>query len=440
MHDLEEQDMEICLIDAESARYDGDDSRLGDPLFPPLGLMTVAASTPEKHNVTIIDESVEAADLDIEPDLIGVTAMTAAAPRAYQLADAYRARGVPVVMGGMHASALPDEALEHVDSVVVGEAEGKWPQLLGDFSSGEMKPVYQSDEYPPASSIPPARRDLIDTDQYTAKHVMQATRGCPFACSFCSVSTFFGRKLRTRPIDHVLAEAEQIDGEPVTLVDDNIMGHPEYARELFARWAETGKSFWSQASTTMLKSPELITQAAEAGCKALFVGFESISQDQLDRVGKSFNAIDRYHELVQRLHDAGIAVVGSFMFGLDGDDEDVFERTAEFAEEAQIDIGQFSILTPLPGTALYRELDDSGRIFDRDWRRYDGSHVTFEPVGMSVDALQRGFEWIYERVYSWRGIARRVGRRFTPLVWTVNMIYGKRVSRWLDAMRQEPAT
>lgn len=431
--------MEICLIAAEGARYRKEEARLGNPLFPPLGLMTVAALTPDRHNVTIIDESAEAADLEMEPDLIGLTAMTAAAPRAYDLADHYRARGIPVVMGGMHASALPGEALEHVDAVVVGEAEGQWQQLLEDFEAGEMGRVYRSDEFPPASSIPPARRDLVDTSRYTAKHVMQATRGCPFACSFCTVSTFFGRTLRTRPIDHVLGEAEQIRGDPVTLVDDNIMGHPEYARELFDRWADTKKKFWSQASTTMLQTPELITRAAKAGCQALFVGFESISQAQLAKVGKRFNLIEKYDELVKRLHDAGIAVIGSFMFGLDGDDEDVFERTAEFAENAQIDVGQFSILTPLPGTRLHNDLEKAGRIVDRDWSHYNGAHVTFEPVGMSPDALERGFHWIYERFYSARSIVRRVGRRITPLIWTVNMIYNRRVARWLEGLREQPA-
>jgi len=432
--------MEICLIAAEGARYRGEQDRLDQPLFPPLGLMTVAALTPGQHNVTIIDESVEAADTTIEPDLIGLTAMTAAAPRAYELADAFRARGVPVVMGGMHASALPEEALQHVDSVVVGEAEGQWPQLLDDFAAGHMRPVYRGDTFPPASSIPAARRDLIDTRRYVARHVLQATRGCPFACSFCTVSTFFGRTLRCRPVDDVLAEARALGGEPVTLVDDNIMGHPEYARELFARWGEVGRSFWSQASTTMLNTPELITQAAHAGCKALFVGFESISPAGLATVGKRFNPVEKYGELVGRLHDAGIAVVGSFMFGLDGDDEDTFERTAEFAESAEIDVGQFSILTPLPGTRLRRELEDAGRIIDRDWSNYNGSHVTFQPLGMSTERLEAGFQWVYERFYSWKSIMRRVGKRITPLVWMVNAIYNRRVARWLAGVRSEPAT
>jgi radical SAM superfamily enzyme YgiQ (UPF0313 family) len=270
--------------------------------------------------------------------------------------------------------------------------------------------------------------------------VMQATRGCPFACAFCTVSTFFGRALRARPIDDVLAEAAQIRGEPITLIDDNIMGCPEYARELFARWADTGKSFWSQASTTMLNTPELITKAANAGCKALFVGFESISAEQLATVGKRFNPIEKYDELIKRLHDAGIAVVGSFMFGLDGDGEDVFERTADFAEKAEIDVGQFSILTPLPGTKLYEGLERAGRITDRDWSRYNGAHVTFEPIGMSAESLERGFHWIYERFYSLRSIVRRVGRRITPLVWTVNMIYNRRVAKWLAELREQPAT
>ncbi len=431
--------MDICLIAAEGARYRHEDVRLGKPLFPPLGLMTVAALTPPEHTIAIVDESVEAADPRMESELIGLTAMTAAAPRAYDLADRYRARHIPVVMGGMHASALPEEALRHVDAVVVGEAEGLWPQVLDDARGGGLQPLYRGDSFPPASSIPPARRDLIEAEGYTAKYVMQATRGCPFACSFCTVSTFFGRVLRTRPIDDILAEAAQLGGEPVTLVDDNIMGCPEFANEFFARWADTGKTFWSQASTTMLKTPELIAKAARAGCKALFVGFESISQAQLARIGKRFNPIERYDELVKRLHDAGIAVVGSFMFGLDGDDRDVFERTADFAERAEIDIGQFSILTPLPGTRLYHELESAGRIVDRDWSHYNGAHVTFEPVGMTADALESGFHWIYERFYSMRSIARRVGKRITPLVWGVNMIYNRRVAHWLAGLREQPS-
>ncbi len=430
--------MQICLVAPEGSRLGGEARRLGRPLFPPLGLMTVAALTPRHHSVTIIDEAVEPAEPDMEVDLVGLTAMTAAAPRAYELADQFRARAVPVVMGGMHASALPDEALEHVDAVVVGEAEELWPRLLDDLAAGDLQPVYRHDSYPDPRIIPPARRDLLDTSNYVAKHVLQASRGCPHACSFCAVSTFFGRTYRPRPVEHVIAEAAEIDDEPIVLVDDNIMGQPSYASRLFERWADLGKSFISQASTTMLKSPELIAEAARAGCKALFVGLESISPAQLAKIGKSFNPVDKYRELVQQLHDVGIAVVGSFMFGLDGDEEDVFERTAEFAEEAELDVGQFSILTPLPGTRLYEKLEREGRITERDWSKYDGEHCTFQPIGMTAEALESGFHWLYEHFYSWRSIMRRVGKRLTPLVWMVNGIYKRRVARWLSEVRSQP--
>ena len=432
--------MEICLIAAERLRYHGDSSRLGQPLFPPLSLMTIAALTPEQHNVTITDESMEAVDFDQEPDLVGITAMTAAAPRAYQIADRFRQQGVPVVMGGMHASALPEEALQHVDSVVVGEAEELWPQLLADLQHGSLQPIYRHKEYPDPAKIPAARRDLVDIDKYVAKYTMQASRGCPFACSFCTVSTFFGRTYRTRPVEDVIAEAASLPGKPLILVDDNIMGHPSYAEQLFEALADLKTTFATQASTTMLKTPELITKAAKAGCRALFVGLESISPEQLAKVGKKFNPVDRYKELVQRLHDNGISIIGSFMFGLDGDEPDVFERTADFAEEAQIDIGQFSILTPLPGTKLYHQLQREDRIFEDDWSKYDGTRATFVPQGMSQEKLDAGLQWIYERFYSWRSIFKRTTSRLQPLIWTLNAIYHRRAGKWVTEMRQQSNT
>jgi len=413
---------------------------LGQPLFPPLSLMTVAALTPEKHNVTIIDETIEATDFDQEPDLVGLTAITANAPRAYQIADRFRQQGVPVVMGGMHASALPEEALQHVDSVVIGEAEELWPRLLDDFQHGSLQPIYRHEEYPDPAKIPAARRDLIDIDKYVAKYTMQATRGCPFACSFCTVSTFFGRTYRTRPVEDVIAEAASLKGKPLILVDDNIMGAPSYAEKLFERLADLKTTFLTQASATMLKTPELITKAAQAGCQALFVGLESISPEQLAKVGKKFNPVERYKELVQRLHDNGISIIGSFMFGLDGDEPDVFERTADFAEEAQIDIAQFSILTPLPGTKLYEQLRREDRIFEDDWSKYDGTRSTFVPRGMSREKLDAGLQWIYERFYSWRSIFKRTARRLQPLIWTANAIYHRRVGKWISERRQQLAT
>ncbi len=432
--------MEICLVNPEASLYHDPSKRLAKPLFPPLSLMTVAALTPEKHNVTVIDESTAPANFDIRPDLVGLTAMTAAAPRAYQIADRLREQGVPVVMGGMHASALPEEALQHVDGVVIGEAEELWPQVLDDFEQGQLQPVYRHEHYPDPATIPPARRDVVDISKYLAKYTLQATRGCPFACSFCAVSTFFGRTYRTRPVENVVAEAAAIKGKPLILVDDNIMGSPRYATMLFERLSDLKTTFLTQASTTMLNTPELIGKAAKAGCRALFVGLESISQEQLTKIGKKFNVVKKYKELIQRLHDNGIAVVGSFMFGLDGDDPGVFERTAEFTEEAQIDIAQFSILTPLPGTKLYDQVQQQGRIIERDWSKYDGTRCTFVPQGLSVEKLEAGFHWIYEHFYSWRSILKRTARRLEPLVWLLNGIYHKRVRNWLAQMQQQLAT
>ncbi len=417
--------------------YHDESKHLAKPLFPPLGLMTLAALTPDEHNVTIIDESSGPVDLDIQPDLVGLTAMTAAAPRAYQLADRFRERGVPVVMGGMHASALPQEALQHVDTVVIGEAEELWPQLLADFERRALQPLYRHERYPDASKVPAARRDLVDTGKYVAKDTLQATRGCPFACSFCTVSTFFGRTYRTRPVEDVVAEAAALRGRPLILVDDNIMGHPSYAEKLFDGLGDLKKTFLTQASTTMLETPELITKAATAGCRGLFVGLESISPNQLASIGKKFNVVEKYKELVQRLHDNGIAIIGSFMFGLDGDEPDVFERTADFADKAQIDAALFSIITPLPGTKFYEQVQREGRIIERDWSKYDGTRPTFLPQGMSMEKLESGLQWIYQRFYSWRSIVKRTTRRLQPIVWTINGIYHNRVRAWVSAMQHQ---
>jgi radical SAM superfamily enzyme YgiQ (UPF0313 family) len=210
------------------------------------------------------------------------------------------------------------------------------------------------------------------------------------------------------------------------------MGQPSYARKLFDRLADVKKTFISQASATMLKTPELITRAADAGCRGLFVGLESISQTQLAKMAKDHNIVERYHELIDRLHDHGIAVVGSFMFGLDGDDKDVFSRTVEFAEEAGIDVAQFSILTPFPGTQLYRQLQDEGRIVEDDWSKFNGSWATFDPrgEGLSREFLDDGLKWIHKRFYSWRSIFKRTARRIQPVIWKINAIYHNHVARW----------
>lgn len=402
-------------------------------LFPPLALPLLAALTPEGVHVSLVDEAVERVDLDAEVDLVGISAMTAQAPRAYEIADAFRSRGVKVVLGGMHPSARPEEAGEHADAVVVGEAEAAWPRLLEDASRGRLQPVYNGDSRPDLAEVPVPRRSLLKQDAYVTTGLVQASRGCPFACSFCAVSDFFGRSYRFRPVERVIAEVAALRDRIVIFVDDNIMVAPAYAKRLFERLADLGKIWFSQASLTMLKDEDLLRLASRSGCKGLLVGLESLSQAALQRWGKTFNVAASYRKAIARLHDVGIGVVGSFMFGADEDEADVFERTVEFVERSHLDAAQFSILTPLPGTRLYEEMERDGRLIERDWAKYNGGHVVFRPRRMSVESLEEGFHWALGQVYSLRGILRRTwdGWLRRPLFGRVNLAFRRRVQAYL---------
>jgi len=404
---------------------------------PPLGLLTVAGLTPPGHNLRVLDEGVEPIPDEIEADLVGITATTCAAPRAYELADRLRSRGTPVVLGGIHASALPAEAAAHADAVVIGEAEGQWPQVVADAQAGELRKYYRQTGWPDLAQAPPPRYDLVNPRRYVVPSTAQTTRGCPFDCSYCSVTTFFGRTYRTRRIQDVVADLERMPRGPMMFVDDNIMAKPAYARELFAALRGRGLRWFSQASLTILKTPHLILEAARAGCRVLFVGLETLSQRNLEAVGKRINVTSSYHELVSRLHDNGIALIASFMFGLDADDEAVFERTVEFARHHKIDACMFSILTPLPGTRLYTKLEDEGRIVDRDWRHYDGAHVTFRPALLSPERLQEGYLQAYRDFFSVGSILGRalqpVGWR--PVYWLINLIWRHYLMNWLDGVQ-----
>lgn len=396
--------------------------------FPPLSLLQVAALTPPEWQVTVADEAVEDAPLELSCDLVGITAFTSSAPRAYELAGAFRARGVPVVLGGMHASACPEEALQHCDAVVVGEAEGAWPQALEDARAGRLRGVYRNESFPDMNSVPPPRRDLVRREDYLVPDTVQATRGCAHGCSFCSVSTFFGRRVRTRSPEAVAEEVSGLRGRVVVFVDDNLMAIPSYATRLFQLLRGTGKKWLGQASTSVLQNAELVRLAARSGCQALFVGLETLSSAALEKVNKGFNVVGRFRDLVARLHDAGIGVVGAFMFGFDGEDESVFERTARFAEAARIDLPQYSILTPLPGTPLYREMEAEGRIIDRDWSHYDGGHVVFQPRGTTPERLEEGLRAALKHSYSRLGILRRlfgVSAR-GPLMLALNLAFRRR--------------
>jgi radical SAM superfamily enzyme YgiQ (UPF0313 family) len=376
--------------------------------FARLTLTALAALTPPDIEVRITDENVEPIDFEEEADLVGVTGMVMHAPRAYQIAQRFRQRGIPVVMGGPHASSLPLEAKEYVDAVVVGEAEKVWGGLIEDFKKGRLKAFYKAEAYCSMKGIPAPRRDLLHREAYMTVNCVQTTRGCPHQCDFCHVTHFFGKTYRCRPVEEVIEEVKRLDGEFVVFIDDNIAGNRHYAQELFARLKPLKKKWASQASMTLTRDPELLKLAAESGCVSLFIGVESLSSENLKEVNKAFNRVSQFEEAMKALHDHDIMILAGFIFGLDHDDEGVFERTLRFCERNRIELPTFFILTPLPGTALFQRMESEGRLLHKDWGQYNGATVVFKPRLMTEETLQRGFNWACKEGYSWNSIFKRV--------------------------------
>jgi len=402
-------------------------------LYPPMGLMTVAAVTPPEHQVGILDENVTEIDFDEDVDLVGISAMTATAPRAYEVAKRFRKRGVKVVLGGVHPSLVPSEAAEFADAVAIGEAEGTWRRILADAEKGGLERFYKSDSYPAASAIPAPRYDLLPRNTYWLKSMVQTTRGCPFNCNFCSVTRFFGGTFRSRPVRDVIRQVRSLGAKFVGFVDDNIVGDANYAGSLFKALARERVYWAGQASINVVRDRALLRLLRRSGCKGLFVGFESVSEASIREMGKSHNKVKEYKEAVKILHDHGITVEGAFIFGFDSDDESVFERTLQFCFDSGIDLVQFAILTPFPGTRLFRKLDREGRILTYDWSKYNMSNVVFRPRRMSPERLREGWLDAYRKFYGGWPMLKRLfkwGRRqiiaFWPLL-VINRTYRKRV-------------
>jgi len=378
--------------------------------FPTLSLASLAAVTPQGWDVCFHDDAIRATDFDTDADLIALTAMTAQATRAYQLADAFRSRGKTVVMGGFHASNLPDEALQHVDSVVVGEGELAWPQLLADFQAGCLQRVYRAESLIDTTLIPPARREIFKGSGHLFTNTIQTTRGCPFDCEFCSVTAFYGRKYRKRPVEQVLAELQELRkaNSFVFFVDDNIVADRRYSLPLFEGMKGMGLKWLSHAPIDFAEDQELLKAAGESGCVGMFVGFESLNQESLAAMGKVTNKAASYKTYAQQFRDNGIGILGSFVMGCDGDTPAVFEQTLRFCEDARLEAAIFPILTPYPGTKVRQRLEAEGRIISNNWQDYDMEHVTFQPRGMTVQELQDGYDQACRSFYSWGSIYRRL--------------------------------
>ena len=406
-------------------------------LFPPLNLSVLAAVTPEEHEVAIDDGCLGPVTAQRSADMVGITAMTSQANEAYTLADQYRARGIPVVMGGIHTSMCPDEAAGHADAVVVGEADRLWPDLVQDFAAGRLKSRYSDSEPVDLAKTPAPRRDLLNPQGYVAFNSVETTRGCPFNCSFCSVTTMSGIKYRFRPIEKVVEEVRNLNGRTVYFVDDNIIGVPRRAKELFKALTPLKRRWASQVTVNFARDEELMRLARESGCEGVFIGFETLSLESTRDVGKGFNKPDEYLRDIRRIHKAGIRIVGSFILGFDGDDLSVFRDTLNFLDQAEMDFAQFSLLTPLPGTVLFKQFDKEERILHRDWSKYDLGDVVFTHPKLTAKRLHFEKNHAYRRFYSIRSMIKRLGlprTRGDLFVWIVNLAFrGFLTSRWGNA-------
>ena len=375
-------------------------------LFPPLGLATLAGYLRD-DDVEIQDEHVERLHVDDAPDLVVIQVYITSANRAYRLADHYRRRGVHVALGGLHVTSLPEEAAHHADTIFLGPGEDTWPQFLADFRAGHPERIYRS-RTRTLAAVPPIRRDLIKRRLYLVPNSIVVSRGCPHVCDFCYKEAFFegGRSFYTQTVDAALAEIERLPGRHLYFLDDHLFGDRRFATALFAGMRGMGRLWQAAGTVNAVLAPGLLERAVEAGLRSLFVGFESLTPANLIEQRKYQNLRRDYATAIRRLHDLGVMINGSFVFGMDADDGSVFERTVTWAIEHGIETATFHILTPYPGTALYRRLAAQGRITIHEWDRYDTRHTVFRPALMSADELEQGYWRAYRDFYWWGSIAR----------------------------------
>ena len=379
--------------------------------FPILGLTLLASLFPKNYEVRIINEAIEAVDFNAHVDLVGITGLTCVIKRAYAVADQFRERGVKVILGGVHPSLLPEEAKEHADAVAIGEAEGILQGVLKDFEAGELKPFYKNKEWSDLRETPIPRRDLLGNHYKSFFKAIETTRGCPNRCEFCSVPTINGKCYRTRPLEDVDHELSQIvgkKGEYLFLVDDNVTAKEEYALGLFEIFKRHRVRWMGFATVQMARHENLLKKAKESGCVSLFIGFESLLQENLDGVSKRFVHAEEVSDLIKIIRAHQIGIHGSFIFGFDDDDPTIFKRTVDFVQENNIELPTFSILTPFPGTPLRKRMEEEKRIFDHEWSHYDMSHVVFKPKRMTVQELQEGYLWAQKYACAPRSILKRL--------------------------------
>lgn len=378
-------------------------------MSPPLALLTLAALTSPEHDVTIADENIERVRLDDSPDLVGVSVKADTFYRACEISNAYRRRGISVVFGGIHPTACPDECAPFADAIVVGEAEPLWADLLSDSAGGRLRRHYRAEKQVDIASVPGARWEMLAEKSYMFTNTLCISRGCPWRCDFCyNSSPNLDARYRIKPLANILSEIEALRTDHVMFIDDNFIGHPERTRELLHMMRPLRLTWHAAVSEDIGRRDELLDLMAQSGCRSLFIGFESVNGTNLLNCHKRQNVAARYDETIRKIHERGIMVNASVVFGFDGDGPGVFSDTVQWLERNRVATMTAHILTPYPGTTLYRRLAAEGRLIERDLRRYNTAHCVFRPARMTADELERGYRRAYREFYSWRSIARRM--------------------------------
>lgn len=416
--------MKILFVQPSQYTDNGEIWKSKMPWLPRMSLPQLAAITPEGIESFIVDEYIEDIDFDMNVNVIAISATTVQAARAYHISQEFRKRGKKTIIGGIHASLLPEEAQNYADSIIIGEAEGLWLDVLSDLKEGVLKPRYENTGRIDITNIPAPKLTKLPLHKYKVPfRPIQTTRGCPHNCGYCSVTKFFGKSYRHRAIEDIVREIEELGVDEIFFVDDNIAANPERAKALFKAITPLKISWISQCCMSIAYNDELLELAQKSGCVNLMLGLESLSTESLGSVNKSFNKVDDYYYVINKLHRHGITVMGLMVFGFDFDDETIFDKTSKFMDDAKVDYPCYWILTPYPSTPLYNQLEIEGRIFERDWSKYDCTHVVYQPRLMSPETLQEGYWRAYRKSYSIPSIIKRL----TPDSWPM-------VIRFIDAI------
>jgi radical SAM superfamily enzyme YgiQ (UPF0313 family) len=418
--------MKILLI---SPAVDTEKRTNNGLMMPQLALYILAGLTPPEHEVVIIEEETGHIDLEEECNMVGISCMTANAPRAYELCREFKKRGKTVILGGVHPSILPDEALQHADCVVVGEAEGVWEILIKDFQHHNLKRKYHNPTPDLGKYVPKDFSKMIKKGFFKLIPIL-TTRGCPYNCDFCCVTNLFGKKIRHIPIENVVRDIQESGSKSFMFLDDNIIGHPKYAKELFRAIKPLKIKWVGQASISLLTGDdELMQLAAESGCKVLFFGIESVSEEQLQSMRKSIKEIKNLESAFKKIKKMGILVLASMIFGFDNDTKEIFDETVRFLIKNNVSIATFNVLTPYPGTKVYENLKNENRLITNEWMYYDHNTVVFKPVHMTPYELQIGKIKARKKFYSLSSVMKRsLSNMFNPLVYfSINYGHMKQV-------------